>query len=437
MKPGHILILLLILVGLSGALVNGAPVYSRLLVLGLLLLLATSLWGRLAVRRMQVVRQTRSLRASVGDVLEETFKVSNEGRLGCLWLEVLNETSVPGAAGSRLLTRVGGGQQRTYNARTWLTRRGSFPLGPTRLVSGDVFGFFGASRTFPARETLVVLPMQVDLDHFPLPPGLLPGGRPIGRKSMDLTPHASGIREYQPGDPLKRIHWPATARTGELMVKEFDQDPQGEVWIFLDAERGVHAEKPWQEPGEQQELTLFRRRPVFHLPPSTFEYAVTIAASLVSYAIREKRAAGLVSAGQVMTFIPAERSSRQEDKVLETLAFLEPEGHMSLGSLVLAQAGQLPRGSSVLLVTPSARRDVLLAVDDLQQRGLHPLVILLMAETFGGGEPGGPAMTALAERGVPVCAVREGDSLAQVLNQFDGKNSMQEGPRWPKPEYKP
>jgi hypothetical protein len=64
-------------------------------------------------------------------------------------------------------------------------------------------------------------------------------------------------------------------------------------------------------------------------------------------------------------------------------------------------------------------------------------VILLMAETFGGSEPGGPAMTALVERGVPVCAVREGDSLAQVLNQFDGKGTMQEGPRWPKPVYRP
>ena len=54
---------------------------------------------------------------------------------------------------------------------------------------------------------------------------------------MEATSHAAGVRDYQPGDPLNRIHWKSSARKDRFMVKEFDQDPQGDVWILLDASK--------------------------------------------------------------------------------------------------------------------------------------------------------------------------------------------------------
>jgi uncharacterized protein (DUF58 family) len=264
------------------------------------------------------------LRASVGDIFEEHFDVANAGRLMVLWLEVFNQTPLPGAAGSRILTSIGGRQKRSYVARTWLTRRGGFSLVPTRLTSGDPFGLFQAHKVIPAADSLVVLPMIYELGSFLSPPGLLPGGKAIRRKALDVTPHAAGVREYGPGDPLKRIHWPTSARRGQLMVKEFEQDPQAEVWLFLDAHGRVHSEKESEAAPSVSAADanwLFGRKPVFALPPSSFEYAVSIAASLAHYFIQQRRAVGFIAAGQVRTVLPAERSLRQESKILETLAF--------------------------------------------------------------------------------------------------------------------
>jgi uncharacterized protein (DUF58 family) len=334
------------------------------------------------------------------------------------WAEVVNESRLPGAAGSRLLTRIGGRRAVPYIARTWLTRRGRFLLGPTSVVSGDPFGLFHASRRFPAQESLVVLPTIYDILAFPAAPGLLPGGQAIRRKTSEVTPHAAGVREYAPGDPLKSIHWPTTARRGKMMVKEFEQDPQAEIWIFLDIENGVHSAKPYNPPTFEPGELLYGRPRILSLPPSTLEYAISIAASLSRYFIEQKRAVGLVAAGRIPTVIPAERSDRQEGKILETLAYLEDEGSLSLAALVAVQARQLSIGSSAILITANVRTELLAAAADLPRRGLHPVVVLLDPETFGGPRGADQLIKSLAAHGVPVCRVCCDDDLSKTLSAF-------------------
>lgn len=426
MRTGRILALLLLLSGTVGVVVGAGEVYMRLLYLGALLLGSAWLWTRLSLRGLRVERRARSLRASVGDVFEEHFEVANDARLGKLWVELFNKTNLPGAAGSRLLTLIGGRQKRTYIARTWLTRRGGFRLGPTQLTSGDPFGLFRAQKVIPGQDVLVVLPMIYEIASFISPPGLLPGGQVIRRKALDVTPHAAGVREYVPGDPMKRIHWPSTARRGQLIVKEFEQDPQAEVWLFLDAQASVHAQKPYEPPVTGGEGWIFGKRPRFELPPSTLEYAVSISASLAHYFLAQRRSVGLVTAGRTFTVIPAERSVRQEGKILETLAFLEAESELSFAGLLAAQAGQLPQGSSAILVTPTVFPALLAAVDDLQRRHLRPVVVLLMAESFGGRSGSETLYASLLERNVPACRIYCGADLSTELSGISGHLLTQE-----------
>ena len=441
MRSGRILVALLIGLGVIGAIVTGQEAYSRLLYLGVLIVLVSAVWTWLVTRPLRVQRTTRSLRANVGDMFEEHFEIHNASILLNLWIEVANETTIPGAAGSRLLTLVGGRQKRTYTARSWLTRRGAFPLGPTALTSGDPFGLFRVRRQFPARESLIVLPNIFEIPSFLSPPGLLPGGQVIRRKASDVTPHASGVREYVPGDPMKRIHWPSTARRGQVMVKEFEQDPQAEVWLFVDAQETVHYQKESSAAlASNVDPLLFKldafllgHRPDFHLPPSTLEYAVTISASLAHYFLGQNRAVGLVTSGRAYTMIPAERSERQEGKILETLAFVEAEGALSLAGLVAAQGSGLPQGSSAILITPSVSSELLAAVDDLQRRHLRPVVVLIMAETFGGPPGAERIIASLGERRVPVCPIYCDADLGMALASFSAAHHVQENHIWQRP----
>lgn len=431
---GRTLILALLIAGLLGSMVTGAAIYSRLVYLAVTVLVVSGVWALTALNGVSVTRRARSLRASVGDYFEEYYELENRSRLIRLWLEIANHSPVPGAAGSRLLTNVGRREKRAYTARTWLTRRGAFPLGPTVVSSGDPLGLFRRSRSFPARDSLLVLPKIIPLTHFPVVAGLLPGGRAIRQKSPHVTPHAAGVREYATGDPLKRIHWPSTARRNALMVKEFERDPQEQVWIFLDVQRTVHYEQPYQPPPVAD--WIFNRRPEISLPPDTLEYGVSISASLAHYFLNQRRAVGFVSAGQVLTVLQAERSQRQEIKILETLAFVKADGHMPLAGVVDAQLMQIASGSSVMLITSSSRADVLLAVRNLQRRSLHPLLILLDSQSFGGPSNGTLAQS-IQSLGAPVCRVACGDDLSVVLGAFAARFTPKETQLWNQPSYTP
>jgi len=433
MRAGRVLAAILLLGGLIGVLVEAGEIYARFFYLGVVIVVVSWLWTQFSLRGLSVRRRARSMRASVGDIFEEYFELSNESRMGKLWVELSNDSNMPNAHGSRLLTMVSGKQKRTHIARTWLVRRGGFKLGPTRLVSGDPFGLFRTERVFPAEHSLVVLPMIYEISSFVSPPGLLPGGQVIRRKALDITPHASGVREYVPGDPMKRIHWPTTARRGQLIVKEFEQDPQAEVWFFLDAQKNIHAEKEHEYPEMYSDGWVLDRRPEYELPPATLEYAISATASLAHYYLKQRRAVGLVTASHQFRVIPAERSERQEGKILETLAFIEAESHLSIAGLVAAQAGQLPQGSSAILVTPTVYPELLAAVADLQRRNLRPVVVLLIADSFDGEIGGEKLYKSLIERNVPVCRIYCDADLSVELSGFSANMTSQDS-SWQKPQ---
>ena len=418
MKKSRTLILLLFLLSLIGVFATNAAIYTRLLYLTSLLILGSWLWVRASLVGINLKRHSRNLRGNVGDMYDEHFEISNSMFFPIAWLEVQDESVLPMSAGSRLLVGIKKGEKRAYLARTWLTQRGAFQLGPSKLTSRDPLALFQRHKRFAAEKELIVLPMLVNITNFPAPPGLLPGGKVLSRKSLGITPHVSGIREYAPGDALRRIHWKTSARRQKLMVKEFDQDPQSSVCIFLDAMRMVQVRRDDYEPLKNWDNWMLGGKPDFNLPPFTIEYAVTSAASLSHYFIQMRRAVGLIVSGQKDIVLPADRGLRQEEKILETLAFIQAEGILPLEELVAAQAGQLSQGSSAVLITPSTSPKIMHAVDHLLRRKQRVTVVLLDAASFGGTEGSVGLEDSLKNMNIPLCHIRCGDDLGLALSSF-------------------
>ena len=142
MKSGRTFVAALMLIGLVGIALNGATIYSRFLYLGILLFLGGFVWTYWVGRSLHLQRSSRVQRANVGDIFEESYDVINQSRWMAPWVEIVNDSNLPFASGSRVLTLFAGKQKRHYLARTWLTRRGAFSLGPTTISTGDPFGFF-------------------------------------------------------------------------------------------------------------------------------------------------------------------------------------------------------------------------------------------------------------------------------------------------------
>jgi uncharacterized protein (DUF58 family) len=422
-------VLLLLIVSGGAAyftpLVSGVPTpvfFTRLVYLCLILLVFGYVWAVYSTRGLTLVREARILRQQVGQVFEERFRVSNLFPFLRLWVEVRDDSQLPGSAGSRVLSLIGPRQQRSYIAYSMLNRRGSFKLGPTMLISCDPFGLFVNSKKLDAYDDLVVLPYIVEISTFPSPTGMFPGGRAIRRKTPDVTPHAAGVREYAPGDALRRIHWPTSARRDRLMTKEFDQDPQADIWIFLDAYGPVHshidASDEQQAPTQRvDQLWLWQRHTEVKLPADTFEYAVSAAGSLANYYIKQGRTVGFACASDVLTVLSPERGERQLNKILETLTFLNSDGSLPLIGLVEAQAPSLPRASTVVMITPSTDHTVDMAVDHMLMRNLRPLIVHIDSSSFDPNLGSEEIIYRLEQRGVPVLVLAKDKDLKEALEK--------------------
>jgi uncharacterized protein (DUF58 family) len=409
------IVIVLLIVSLLAGIFSGVQLYFRLSYVWGLLLLVSWFWSRHILRGVKMVRKARTTRAQVGQILEERIEIDNPGRLPRLWLAVADSSPLPGSQASRLFPLVEPRRGRTYLSRTRLLNRGVFPLGPTKLESSDPFGIFPVEWAYQASDSLLVYPLLVEIQDFPSPAGILPGGEALRRRTPQVTPNAAGVREYAPGDPLNRIHWVSTARRNRLITKEFELDPQAEVWIFLDAAETGQASLPFSWPEKTKE-DLWKHKFDFSLPPSTEEYGVSIAASVARYYLRLDRSLGFVSAGQSLTLIPPDRGGRQLAKILESLALLRAEGTLPLWSLIDIQAQHLARGSTIVMITHSVEEEIILITDFLSRRGLRPVVVLIDAASFNGPAGTEEIAEGLRLMKIPMRVVRNGDELGKALS---------------------
>ena len=407
---------------LIGAVVSGRQVFYQLTYVIVAMLVLSLFWAWTGVGWMRFSRQTRVRRAQVGKPLDERLVVRNTGRLPKLWLEVEDRSNLPGHHASFVISNMTPGSDRGWNVRTTCQERGRFTLGPVILTSGDPFGIFRLSRKIPATSTVVVYPATVDLRMFPLPIGRLPGGDALRRRTHYITTNASGVREYAPGDGFNRIHWPSTARRDRLIVKEFELDPLSDVWVVVDMHRAVHHDAgtaEWRKRIQEiDSLPPWSRKPRrIELPPSTEEYAVTAAASIAQYFLRHDRALGLVAVGQRREVIQADRGERQLNKVLETLAVLHAQGEFSLREVLAAEAMGLPRGTTLIIVSPSPDTRWAVAARHLDRSGLNVVAVLIDPQSFGGPHGIGEVAAQFSLTAIPNYVIRKGDLLEEVLGK--------------------
>lgn len=379
-------------------------------------------WSWANLRGLQVRRVTRQQRTQVGRYFEEGLELSNNSRWPKLWVEVLDFSDLPGHMVSRVVNSLRPHTSSHWQVRTMARQRGRFVLGPLMLTTGDPLGLFRFRKSLPSTTPLIVCPATVDLPQFNPPTGYLAGGEVLHVRTPYVTTSVSGVRDYEPGDSLNRVHWPSTARTGRLISKEFELDPLADVWVFLDMHEGAHAETDEDVPEwSNQPMPWLHRgdgKPV--LPPSTVEYSITIAASLAQYFLRQDRSVGFLSYAGHREVVQPDRGERQLDRLLEIMAVIQAEGRIPLQQVLTSEGTRLARHTTLVVVTPSTDPAWVAALRGLRARGVQGLSVLLAGRTFGPAGDWQPVFAELQATGMPAYLVRYGDDLAGVLGQPAG-----------------
>ena len=167
---------------------------------------------------------------------------------------------------------------------------------------------------------------------------------------------------------MHRVHWPSTARHAQLMVREFDREPSGDLWLIVDMDADVQA-------GRDAEATQ--------------EYAVILAASLAGQFARsgERRGVGLLISGRSPQMLPPARGQAQLWRILEALAQAEPASGLPLAALLKQSSPSLGSGRTLVVITPSSDPAWVAPLLPLAARGNAPTAVLLDAATFDAGQP--------------------------------------------------
>ncbi len=414
-------VLTLIFLGsIIGVLGTGHQIFFTLAYLAGAILVLSFAWAWINVHWVKVTRHVRTQHVQVGGFVEERLIVKNTGPLPKLWLELKDHSGLPLHKASRVVSNLGSKRQQSWPVRTPCYRRGRFTLGPISLSSGDPFGLFPLTKELPSNFTfnVVVYPAAVDLPAFQPPVGQQIGGDALRRRTHYVTTNVSGVREYVSGDSFNRIHWPSTARTGRIMVKEFELDPVADVWIFLDMEKRVQAGLSYNEiPLPVLPKVYWEKLPKFELPASTEEYGVTIAASLAKHFLRQNRNVGLVTYANVQhrDFAQSDRGERQLTRIYEMLAVTQAHGTIPLAEVLATETMRLNRNTMVLIVTPATDMDWIIAARNLSNRGVKATAIVIDPGSFGMPFNSVNVEIELTASHISHYVVSKGDALEQAL----------------------
>lgn len=229
-------------------------------------------------------------------------------------------------------------------------RRGRYKFLETRCSTRDIFGLFEHHGTFAEELQVKVLPRSIELQEWRHLRKARTGQ--IEQRASSLwareTTQIDGVRDYIHGDRMSRIHWNATARTGQWKSKEYEREALPRFVIVLD------------------------RRADAYRSPESFELAVSTASSLLNLALRRGMPVGFVSAGRETVWFGAGKMPVNRDLILEHLIDAEADGAEPTDRALRKTAERFEAGASFVLVSPSMEDETLFALEGLAAKRTGP-----------------------------------------------------------------
>lgn len=345
----------------AGLVVLGAllrtPVLALLGVLIAIVGLALRLWWDYAFANLSLTRSFDKTRAFWGDRVEFEYTAENAKPIPVSRLDITDELSHYAEVEGHSLGRSANSRNRLFQTMFTLgmyervthrftlvcNRRGWYRFGPTELIARDPFGMVTRRSTWQEPQGVLVYPRMVPMTEF-----VVPARQPLGdmKPSTPLVEdpmRMSGVRPYVAGDSPKRIHWRASARTGELQTRVFEPSATPVAAIFLDTITFSHL---WE--GQNSNL---------------LELSVILTASMSRQLIDGRHQVGVYANAPIPDVartirVSPGRTRGQLTTILENLAMMQPAFGDRIEKMLSQELRKLPWGASIVVITSQVTADL-------------------------------------------------------------------------------
>jgi len=380
-------------------------------VVGLLLTLILAMidiWSLYCLRNVSYQRMLSAKQVLFGEEITLALVIENTKMLPLPWLET--EDVVPRALDIQDQTVHSSGIGNVFTldclfSLRWYDRvtrrytlhcntRGVHTFGPTKLRSGDVFGFVNREAEIPTHQFVLVYPLIVHITNFGLPARHPFGDRRAPRRLLEDPARVVGVRDYVYGDSLRRVNWKATARTLQMQSKVYEASTTYTITLFLNA--------------------AARHDNYYGVHPELQELSICAAASLTDWAMNQKYAVGLYANGSTYMpdephninnevdepekvahdkeasvealrkrrriHVPASSNETQRQRIMEVLARTQPYFGISIEDVLQAERPHLPSGATVVVITTTISDRLIDTLARVRQGG-HAISILFVGDS--------------------------------------------------------
>jgi len=426
MRRRRLWLLAAAIIFLAAAIVLRIGFFAYVFYAAVLVVVLAYLVGYVSLEGLAAQRHCTLQHGEIGDEAVVTVGVRNEKPYFLPWVvmeDILSDgvTVLEGTSSRAMVMRSFGATTLRYRVRC--DRRGYHRVGPVLFESGDLFGLTRRFMSGTDTMFITVMPRVVPIDKYSVPTHRPLGETTVRMRLFEDPTRIAGVREYEHGDPLRRVHWKASAKTGRLHSKIYEPSALQGANIILD----FNAEA-WR----------------LDAPGKRVEFGVTVAASLASHLAERGVELGLVSNGvdaadviETAT-VSVEATNREQARrlveqrkqtdrlrpvevpvrkggesimlVMETLARLELSHGQDLAQMISQEHNAWPREDTAVLIVPRLSPELMREVARLKTNGFSVFVLLV------DNPVGAPrAQAGLASIRVPMLHVRHETDLHSIV----------------------
>lgn len=416
----------------------GMLAYAMYALVGVILV---SRWlTRLWSENLSAERELNRFEAETGQVVAIVARIRNAGSWPIPW--ALLEDLLPRQAlihrppalqlsGRRvMLSSIAGGKSKSIMYQLKCNRRGYYQIGPLVAETGDLFGLHRRYRVLTKPTFLTVMPEAVPLAGYDIA-----SRRPLGEVRMthrlyeDPTRNA-GVREYEPGDPLNRVHWGATARTGKLHSKIYEPSTVAGATILVDFHTDSH---PRQHEPIRSEIAISAATSLCHylydmgqqvgLITNARDAAERVREEGWDYDLRTREAARksvsmLAESDRLRPQVhPPNRGPEHLRRLLLSLARMELTDGIHFDQLILETACRMPKDASVIAILQKVTERAAVALGNLRRQGYAVTAIVNVHDVYDFAQ----LSKHLLAEGVSTHHLADANSIATIAKaQFFG-----------------